>query len=570
MRIAIAQLNLQIAAFETNALKIEAAIEQSKEMGVDLLVTSELAATGYPPSDLLEREDFVARSRRLVDRVASRTTDDFAVIIGCVQPNDAARGKPYFNVAAFCASGAVRDEYRKVLLPTYDVFDEDRYFASGAAVQPFRWKGRSIGITICEDMWNDAERWPRPVYHRDPVAEQAAHGVDFFLNLSASPYHRDKPELRQSIVSRYAERFQRPFIYCNQVGGNDELLFDGRSFVVDQDGGLIARAHSCEEDLLVVDLPLDGASNHAASGVDMPLIREDAGSDAEEVFEALVMGVRDYFAKTGFSKAVLGLSGGIDSALTAAIAARALGASNVLGVALPSRYSSDHSVIDAAALAGNLGLDYRVIPIEPVFHALLGSLRPAFEGTEEGLAEENLQARARGVILMGIANKFDRLLLSTGNKSELAVGYCTLYGDMAGALAILSDVPKTLVYEISRWINEDAGAELIPRSTIEKPPSAELRPGQLDQDSLPPYEILDEIIERYVKENQSAQEIVDAGFSTSDVRKVLTLINRSEYKRRQAAPGLKVTSRAFGMGRRYPLTGQLAVEFADEDDPRRS
>lgn len=564
MRIALAQLNYQIADFETNALRLEEAIERAKLLKVDLLITSELAATGYPPLDLLERDDFIGRNERWVQRIASHSTDELAIIAGCCRRNDSGRGKPYFNSAAFCAHGRIEDVYHKCLLPTYDVFDEDRYFEPGGPVRPFHWKGRRIGITVCEDMWNDAELWPEPVYHRDPVEEQAGHGVDFFINISASPFHTGKPQLREEIVSRYASRFDRPFVYCNQVGGNDDLLFDGRSLVVDSNGALVAKAYACREDLLVVDLPLDGASDERATGLDMPLIRPDVHGEAEAVFEALTMGVRDYFAKTGFSKAALGLSGGIDSAITAAIAAEALGADNVLGVALPSRYSSAHSLQDASQLAENLGIDYQVVSIEPVFQSLLETLAPIFEGTEEGVAEENLQARGRGVILMGIANKFQRLLLSTGNKSELAVGYCTLYGDMAGALAVISDVPKTLVYDICRWLNERAGYDVIPISTMEKPPSAELRPDQKDEDSLPPYEVLDEIIRLYVKENFSAQQIVDNGFEVVVVRQILTLINRTEYKRRQAAPGLKVTSRAFGSGRRYPLTGQLKVDLEPE------
>jgi NAD+ synthetase len=557
MRIALAQLNFRIADFDGNATLLEAAIEKAKSLDVDLLVTSELAATGYPPQDLLERDDFISRNEKWVERVAAHTTSNFAIICGCAERNETGRGKPYFNSAVLCSHGKPVDYYQKCLLPTYDVFDEDRYFEAGGDVHPFEWKGRRIGITVCEDMWNDEEKWPHPVYHRDPVDEQAEHGVDFFVNLSASPYHTNKPEIRRDIVTRYASRHQRPFVYVSQVGGNDELLFDGRSMVVDSDGALIARARSCEDDLLIVDLPLDGAEEKPATGLDMPLIRPDTSTDAEEVYQALVMGVRDYFAKTGFSKAVLGLSGGIDSALTAAIAADALGPNNVLGVAMPSRYSSSHSKTDAEQLAENLGIDYEVISIEPVFKSLLASLAPIFEGTEEGVAEENLQARARGTILMGISNKFDRLLLSTGNKSELAVGYCTLYGDMNGAIAVISDLPKTLVYDVSRWLNESRDREVIPVSTLEKPPSAELRPDQKDQDSLPDYEVLDEIIRLYIKENLGVDAILERGFDREDVEHAIILINRNEYKRRQAAPGLKVTSRAFGQGRRYPLSARL-------------
>lgn len=551
MRIALAQLNFTVAAFGDNLRKIRHAVEQARAAEAELVVFSELAATGYAPHDLLERDDVIERNLSLLDDLADLTDGDFGILIGFNERNHGLRGKPLFNSAALLTGGRVDHVYRKALLPTYDVFDESRHYEPGPRQTPMIFKGRRLGVTICEDMWNDDEIWPRPVYHRDPVAEQAEGGAEILLNLSASPYHTAKPALRERLVANHARKHGLSFVWVNQVGANDDLVFDGASCVCDASGTITARAKSFEEDLLIVDVPLsdEASSQPPACTALAPLFTHEA----DEVMAALVVGVRDYVRKSGFQQVTLGLSGGIDSALVAAVAAEALGPENVYGVAMPSRYSSDHSVTDARELAENLGIHFDLIEIEPVFGALLSALAPSFEGTDPGVAEENLQARARGVIMMGLSNKFGRLLLSTGNKSELAVGYCTLYGDMCGALSVISDVPKTLVYDISRRLNERAGRVLIPESTLTKPPSAELRPDQKDEDSLPPYEVLDEIIRLYVKEARSFEEIVEAGFEREVVRHALRLINLNEYKRRQAAPGIKVTARAFGVGRRFPL-----------------
>lgn len=563
MRIGIAQLNFIVGDFDGNFDKMREASRQALAGDVDLLIFSELAAAGYTPRDLVEREDFVALNLQVLERVAALTAGNrLGIICGFAQPNEEARGKPLWNGAALCIDGTVADATHKSLLPTYDVFDESRYFEPAREAHALDFRGIRLGVSVCEDMWNDGDVWPRPVYHRDPVDELADDGARLHINISASPWHLHKTPVRLRMCAEYARSHGRYFVYANQVGGNDELIFDGRSIVVDPSGQLVARAHSFKEDLLIHDIPaeslgVEGVSSPGPTGT----IREAPETDEDQTIAALVLGTRDYIRKCGFSQVVLGLSGGIDSALTAAIAAMAIGGENVLGVAMPSRYSSQHSVDDAAAMAAAIGAEYRVIEIESVFNAFSASLAPAFAGRDEDVTEENLQARTRGTLLMALSNKFGRLVLTTGNKSELAVGYCTLYGDMCGGLAVISDVPKTLVYRISRRINETAGREIIPESTLTKPPSAELRPGQLDQDSLPPYEVLDEIIRLYVKENASVADIVAHGYDRPEVEHVVKLINRNEYKRRQAAPGLKVTSRAFGIGRSYPMAARYwAIE----------
>jgi NAD+ synthetase len=436
----------------------------------------------------------------------------------------------------------------KSLLPTYDVFDEDRYFEPAREVAPVELGGVRLGVTICEDVWNDKEMWPRQLYHRNPVEELVAAGADLLINISASPFSLEKADVRRRLITRDAMAYGRYFFYLNQVGGNDELIFDGHSIGVAPDGREILRGAEFDEDLITIDVPLGGDAPV------VPVLRDVAATDEARAYRALVLGLRDYTTKCGFSRVVIGLSGGVDSAVTACLAADALGPDQVLGVAMPARYSSAHSVADAEALARALGIRYEKIPIDPVFQAYLDTLAPALGASPSGLTEENLQARVRGATLMALSNKLGALLLTTGNKSELAVGYCTLYGDMCGGLAVISDVPKLLVYRLARYINRDR--EIIPVSTLTKPPSAELRPDQKDSDSLPPYEVLDPIIAAYVEQHLDVDEISALGFDRSVVADVIRKIDGSEYKRRQAAPGLRISSKAFGVGRRYPVAAK--------------
>ena len=545
MRLALAQLNFTIGAFEDNFRKMADAVAAAREADADLVVFSELAATGYPPRDLLTHPRFVDLGLDLVDRVAALSTDRLAILLGCVQRNPSVTGKGLFNAAAFCRDGQVTDLRYKSLLPTYDVFDEDRYFDPAPSVAPIVHQGVRIGVTICEDVWNDPDLWPKRLYHRDPVDELAAQGADLFINISASPFTLDKADLRRRLIRKEAVAHGRYFFYVNQVGGNDEIVFDGHSIAIAPDGTELVRAAEFREDFLVVDVPVGGTRLSA------PILREVTGAPEEAARQALVLGLGDYARKCGFTKAVLGLSGGIDSALTACLAAEALGPDRVMGVAMPTRYSSAGSLDDAAALAANLGIDYRVIPIDTIYQAHLDALGPVFAGLSPDTTEENIQARVRGAILMALSNKFGALLLSTGNKSELAVGYCTLYGDMAGGLALISDVPKTLVYRVAHAINRHRA--IIPVSTITKAPSAELRPDQKDSDSLPPYDILDPIVQAYVEEALGVDAIVARGFDRGTVVDVIRLVDGSEYKRRQAAPGIKISSKAFGVGRRFPI-----------------
>jgi len=551
MRIAIAQLDYTVAAFDRNLDRISRAVDEARSAGADLVVLSELATVGYPPGDLLDRPDLVARNLEQLERVATLSDDRTGILVGYVEPNPNEDGKRLYNAAALCDGGRVVASTRKCLLPTYDVFDEARHFEPGGPVAPLDFRGVPLGVSICEDVWADPDDDGVSLYHRDPVTELVDAGARLLVNLSASPFELGKAAQRRELVRRYAAESGRFFCYANQVGGNTELVFDGHSLVVDGSGHVVARARDFAEDLVVHDIPDEAFG--PASGATGPLgtLREVATELEAQAMAALELGLRDYVRKSGFQRVVLGLSGGIDSALTAAIAARALGPEHVLGVALPSRYSSDHSLRDAEQLARNLGIGYRVISIDGVFQAFLDALAPVLAGREPDVTEENLQARARGVILMGISNADGRLLLATGNKSELAVGYCTLYGDMCGGLAPIADVPKTLVYRLSRWLNRER--EVIPASTLSKPPSAELRPDQTDQDSLPPYELLDRIVELYVERHRSVADMIAAGLDTTAVEQVVGLIDASEYKRRQAAPGIKITSKAFGIGRRVPI-----------------
>lgn len=553
MRIAIAQIDYTIGDFEGNFEAMMVAVERARREGADLVVFTELATIGYPPGDLLERRDFVDRNLVQLDRVAGLSDDHLGILVGFVDRNDTGTGKSLHNAVALCHKGQVVDRYRKCLLPTYDVFDEARYFEAGVDVRPLEFKGVRIGLSICEDVWADPDLDGRSLYHRDPVLELIHRGAQLLVNLSASPFALGKAGERRELVRRYAEDSGRFFIYANQVGGNDGLVFDGHSMVFDGKGRVVARAKDFEEDLLVYEVPDEALDRKGLEGAPGE-IREVADSKEAEALAALELGLRDYVRKCGFEKVLLGLSGGIDSALTAAIAARALGPDKVLGVAMPSRYSSQGSIGDAEVLAANLGIDMQLVSIDDIFQCYLDRLAPVFDGLEEDATEENIQARIRAGILMALSNKFHRLLLATGNKSELAVGYCTMYGDMAGGLAVISDVPKTLVYDLAHHLN--CGREVIPESTLNKPPSAELRPDQADQDSLPPYDVLDRIVEAWVEQHRSVDEIIAEGIDPDAVRQVVRLITGNEYKRRQAAPGIKITAKAFGVGRRYPIAAK--------------
>ncbi len=544
MRIALAQLNTTVGDVAGNEARILSAYRRGAEAGADLVLVPELALTGYPPRDLLTKPAFVAANRDALGRLAA-ATGSVGLLVGFVGTNDRRPGRPLTNSVALLADGQVLAIRSKTLLPTYDVFDEDRYFEPAAENAPVIFRGRKLGITVCEDLWNDEDFWPDRRYRPNPAADLVAAGAEILLNLSASPWHLGKDETRHAMLASLAAKAGRPVVYCNLVGGNDELVFDGQSLAFGADGRLLAQADAFREDFRVIETDQAGGMTHRI------LTAEQA------IHDALVLGTRDYLHKCGFRSAVLGLSGGIDSAVVAALAVAALGAENVRGLALPSEYSSEGSVADARSLAANLGIAFDIVPIQPPFAAVKGQLAGVFAGRAEDVTEENLQARLRGVILMALSNKFGSLLLTTGNKSELAVGYCTLYGDMCGGLAVISDVPKTMVYRLAEWINAESrgrgGLAVIPEATLTKPPSAELRPNQTDQDSLPPYDILDAILEGYVVDAKSAGELVAGGLPEAAVQRVVRLIDGSEYKRRQAAPGLKVTTKAFGVGRRFPI-----------------
>jgi NAD+ synthase (glutamine-hydrolysing) len=533
MQVGLAQINSTVGDLKGNARRIIDACQRLENAGADVILTPELTLTGYPPQDLLFQSDFVPLSLLALEEI-HMAVGSATWIVGCVTSNPAAGGSPFFNSAAILEAGHPRRHVNKTLLPTYDVFNETRYFEPGEAPQPVDIRGQIVGITICEDIWTP-DYLARPHYSTDPVASLVASGAEAILNLSASPFQLGKPARREAMIRAQAIKFGVPFHYCNAVGGNDQLVFDGNSLSIAADGTLAARLPAFKE-----------ASAVASSAGIAPII-----PDIESLRLALVLGLRDYSAKCGFHSAVLGLSGGIDSAVVACLAVEALGADKVTGVAMPSPYSSSHSVEDALALAQNLGIDCLNIPISASFETFKAQMRPTFGDRPEDATEENMQARLRGLTLMSLSNKFGYLLLTTGNKSELAVGYCTLYGDMCGGLAVISDVPKTLVYQLARHMN--SASACIPVRTIDKAPSAELKPGQLDQDSLPPYDVLDDILRLYVEENHSVRAIAAKGFDPETVRWVARRVDLNEYKREQAAPGLKVTSRAFGMGRRMPI-----------------
>ncbi len=541
MKVALAQINPTVGDFQGNAARILRFAREAHARRADLAVFTELAVMGYPPRDLVEHAGFVQSGIEALHALAAELP--LPALVGFVSRNDSGEGKPLYNSAAFIAEGRVRSVHHKSLLPTYDVFDEDRYFEPGSRPEPLRFRDRLLGITICEDLWRLGGT-RRPRYHFDPVTALKSGGAQALINLSASPFTLGKMEVRRALLAEHARKLGVPLVYVNQVGGNDELVFDGGSMVVNARGELVAQARLFEEDLLVVNL-----DDLPPPLVPAPELR------AESAFRAVVLGTRDYLHKCGFKAAVLGLSGGIDSALTAVVAAEALGRENVLGVSLPSRFSSQHSRDDARILAERLGIRYMTLPIETVHQAFLNLLAEPFAGRAPDLAEENLQARIRGVILMALSNKFGMLALTTGNKSELATGYCTLYGDMCGGLAPISDLPKMLVYEIARWVNRHG--EIIPQSSLDKPPSAELRPNQTDQDTLPPYDLVDRVLNAYVEEEKDIEAIVASGVDRAVVLDVVRRIEQSEYKRRQAVPGLKLTSRAFGYGRRVPVAKRV-------------
>jgi len=551
MKVTLAQLNPTIGDFAGNLAKIEQTLAACAAEAPDLIVLPELFLTGYPPRDLLERAWFIQQAGEAVEKLLaiSRTVPRRAILVGVPLPTGRPNGKGLYNAALLIQDGRVRFQQNKSLLPTYDVFDEARYFDPAQTIATVALGDETLGITICEDAWTDPELWLRMPYDRDPVADLAAAGATVLINISASPFWAGKEQNRFRLVRGHAARHRLPFIFVNQVGANDELIFDGRSLAVDRAGRPLAVFPALAEHVQTVDTAVEAMGNSWQPYAPQPLI--------ESVYEALLSGIRDYARKTGFRQVVLGLSGGIDSAVVCALAAAALGRENVLGVTMPSRFSSGGSVADSQHLAANLGIRCLTIPIADVHDAYLEVLTPFFAGRSPDIAEENIQARIRGNYLMALSNKFGYLVLTTGNKSELAVGYCTLYGDMSGGLAVIADVPKTMVYELARFINR--GGEIIPDTCLTKPPSAELRPNQTDQDTLPPYDILDGILKLYVDEGRSKAEIVAAGFDSQTVAWVLRTVDRNEYKRWQAAPGLKVTSKAFGMGRRMPVAARYGA-----------
>jgi NAD+ synthase (glutamine-hydrolysing) len=545
MKIALAQIDTTVGDFVGNVDRIVKFARCAAERRADLVVFPELALCGYPPRDLVEKPEFVRRSEQEMERLAALLPPELPAVVGYVHPSRAREGKPVADAAALLRGGKVALDYVKILLPFYDVFDESRYFEAGNSLGLFHCGRVRAALTICEDIWNDKNFWKKRFYPRDPAAESVAAGAQLVLNIASSPFSTDKIAMRHQMLRAFAREHHAAVVYVNHVGGNDQLVFDGSSMAFNAQGDLCARAKSFEEDLVIFDTE-DGASE----------LHDAPESEIAAVQGALRLGTHDYVSKCGFAKVIVGLSGGIDSSLVATLAADAVGPANVLGVSMPGPYSSPGSLRDAEALARNLGIDFRVIPITSTFESYLETLDPAFEGRPRDVTEENIQARIRGNILMALSNKFGALVLSTGNKSELAVGYCTLYGDMAGGLAVIADVPKTMVYQLARYVNR--AGERIPQACVDKPPSAELRLNQTDQDTLPPYEILDVILKGYIEENLCADEIVERhNLDAELVRDTIRRVNSAEYKRQQAAPALKVTAKAFGMGRRYPIAQQF-------------
>jgi NAD+ synthase (glutamine-hydrolysing) len=543
VKIALGQINPTVGDFSGNAAKIVDFSRRAQAAGAGMILFPELSVCGYPPRDLVERTSFVVRNRETAGRIATETRG-IAVICGLVTAAHSDAGKSAMNSAALLMDGRVAFIQSKMLLPTYDVFDEMRNFAPAKSQELFSFCGNRMALTICEDAWNDKQFWPHRLYTVDPVDSLIQAGGNFVLNISASPFWIGKRELRRDMLASIARQHKVPVVLVNQVGGNDSLVFDGSSLVLNREGQIVAQGRSFEEDLIYFD----------SSDLTGEMHEQIEGEEAS-VYSALVLGTRDYMHKCGFRQAIIGLSGGIDSALTAVIAAHAVGPENVIGVGMPGPYSSQGSIDDARALAKNLGIRFELLSINPAYEAYRGILKDVFAGTREDVTEENIQSRARGTMLMALSNKFGAIVLSTGNKSELGVGYCTLYGDMVGGLAVISDVAKTLVYRLSEYVNSRRA--VIPQATLEKPPSAELRPNQKDSDSLPPYEVLDAVLEDYVEDSHSAERISeDRGFDIETVRRVIRMVDRAEYKRQQAAPGLKISPKAFGYGRRLPIAAK--------------
>ena len=552
MKICLAQINPTIGAFKQNVGKICKSINTAREKGADLVIFPEMSVVGYPPKDLLELSGFVDSNLKALEEVKNSVTG-ISAIVGFVDRNVAQRGKALYNAAAHIKNRKIVSRHYKSLLPTYDVFDEDRYFEPTHDISIAKISGRKFGISICEDVWGADVVWPGTIHHKDPVECMVRQGAEIIINISASPFTIGKQDVRLKMLTGHAKRNKVPIVFVNQIGGNDDLVFDGNSLVINKEGIVVGRASGFKEELLMVefkgsDLTIGGNKSRSAKKE----TRYAAGEgDIESVYNALVLGTRDYVKKCGFKKAVIGLSGGIDSAVTAVIAVKALGKNKVLGVTMPSTFSSKGSVDDSMVLAKRLGIKCELIPIKSVYNAYTKTLSGVFAGLPFDVTEENLQARIRGKILMAISNKHGYLVLTTGNKSELAVGYCTLYGDMCGGLAVISDIPKTMVYSLAEYINRRK--EIIPADTIEKPPSAELRPNQKDQDSLPSYDVLDGVLRAYVEESKDVGDIIEMGYDESLVKDIINKVDRNEYKRKQAAPGLKVTTKAFGTGRRMPL-----------------
>jgi len=546
VKIALGQINPTVGDFSGNAAKIVDFARRARAGGAGLILFPELSVCGYPPRDLVERPSFVARNRETAEKIAAETRG-IAVICGMVTPADSDTGKAVMNSAALLMDGKIAFLQSKMLLPTYDVFDEMRNFAPAKSQQLFPFCGKRMALTICEDAWNDKQFWRKRLYTVDPVESLIASGGNFVLNISASPFWIGKRDFRRDLLASIATQHKVPVVMVNQVGGNDSLVFDGSSLVLNREGKVIAQGRSFEEDVICFDSETLTGEMH-----------EQIAGDEASAYSALVLGTRDYMRKCGFHKAIIGLSGGIDSALTAVIAADAVGPENVIGVGMPGPYSSQGSIDDARSLANSLGIRFELLSINPAYEAYRGTLGKVFAGQKEDVTEENIQSRARGSLLMALSNKFGAIVLSTGNKSELGVGYCTLYGDMVGGLAVISDVPKTLVYRLSEYVN--SRRPIIPQATLEKPPSAELRPNQKDSDSLPPYEILDAVLEDYVEDSHPAERIAaDHGFDIEVVRRVIRMVDRAEYKRQQAAPGLKISPKAFGYGRRLPIAAKCEV-----------
>jgi NAD+ synthase (glutamine-hydrolysing) len=546
VKIALGQINPIVGDFAGNSAKIIDYAYRAKSQGAGLILFPELSVCGYPPRDLVERASFVDHNRESVERIASETRG-IAVICGLVTPAKAETGKSVMNSAALLMDGSVKFVQSKMLLPTYDVFDEMRNFAPARSQVLFPFCGKQMALTICEDAWNDKHFWNRQLYSVDPVEALVRSGGNFVLNISASPFWVNKRELRRDMLATIAKNDHVPVVLVNQVGGNDSLVFDGSSLVFNREGRIVAQAKSFEEDLIFFD-------SDTLTGE----IHEQVNGEEASVYAALVLGTRDYVRKCGFNKVIVGLSGGIDSALTAAIAVEAIGSENIIGVGMPGPYSSEGSISDARELAQNLKIRFEILKITEIFESYKSALHEVFKGRKEDVTEENIQSRIRGSLLMALSNKFGALVLSTGNKSELGVGYCTLYGDMAGGLAVIGDIPKTMVYRLSKYVNSRRG--VIPEATIEKPPSAELRPGQKDTDSLPDYEVLDAILEDYVEQSRSAEEIsADHGFDLALVKDVIRMVERNEYKRQQAAPVIKISPKAFGYGRRFPIAAKADI-----------